>query len=337
MSTTLDAISDQIRTNQLEQADEALGQLVETDENRAEVCFVRGYLKEVRFDREGALECYATTLEENSDHAEAAFRSGLLWDALGDDTAALGFYEKCTSAETTHVNALINLAILYEESNRLEEAERCLRHVLSEFPGHVRASQFLKSVESSYNMVYDERQVREQEKHDAILDTPVSDFELSVRSRNCLRQMDIHTLGDLLRTSEAELLSYKNFGETSLNEIRAMLSHKGLGLGQGLAVPDETSTPVSVSTALPESAARSVATPVASLELSVRSRKCLQRLGVLTLGDLIQHSEAELSSTRNFGETSLNEIKRALGLFGLSFKSSGTEGAIAPQPPAPLP
>jgi len=335
MSTTLDAISEQIRANQLDQAESALSQVEETDENRADVCFVRGYLKEMRFDREGALECYQQALEADADHAEAAFRSGLLWDTLGDDTAALEFYEKCASAETTHVNALVNLAILYEESNRLEEAERCLRHVLSEFPGHVRASQFLKSVESSYNMVYDERQVREKEKHDAILDTPVSDFELSVRSRNCLRQMNIHTLGDLLRTTEAELLSYKNFGETSLNEIRAMLSHKGLGLGQGIAATaEENESPSSAVATLPEGTARSMATPVASLELSVRSRKCLQRLGVVTLGDLIQHSEAELSSTRNFGETSLNEIKRALGLFGLSFKNSGPEGAAAPQPPS---
>ena len=46
--------------------------------------------------------------------------------------------------------------------------------------------------------------------------------------------MKIRTLGDLLKITEAELLSYKNFGETSLVEIKAMLSQKGLRLGQGL-------------------------------------------------------------------------------------------------------
>jgi len=38
--------------------------------------------------------------------------------------------------------------------------------------------------------------------------------------------MNINTLGDLLRISEAELLAYKNFGETSLNEIKVMLKQK---------------------------------------------------------------------------------------------------------------
>src|SRR6185437_4893571 len=61
---------------------------------------------------------------------------------------------------------------------------------------------------------------------------PITDFELSVRSRNCLKKMNIRSLGDLLKTSEAELLSYKNFGETSLNEIKALLAQKGLRLGQ---------------------------------------------------------------------------------------------------------
>ena len=66
----------------------------------------------------------------------------------------------------------------------------------------------------------------------AVMEIPISDFELSVRSRNCLKKMNIRSLGDLLKTSEQELLSYKNFGETSLNEIKALLASKGLRLGQ---------------------------------------------------------------------------------------------------------
>ena len=50
-----------------------------------------------------------------------------------------------------------------------------------------------------------------------LLEIPVTDFELSVRSRNCLRKMNIRTLGDLTRTTEAALLASKNFGETSLS------------------------------------------------------------------------------------------------------------------------
>src|SRR5207302_9180518 len=66
------------------------------------------------------------------------------------------------------------------------------------------------------------------------LEIPVTDFELSVRSRNCLKKMNIRTLGDLTRVTEQQLLSSKNFGETSLSEIKEMMGTKGLRLGQSL-------------------------------------------------------------------------------------------------------
>ena len=151
---------------------------------------------------------------------------------------------------------------------------------------------------------------------------PISDFELSVRARNCLRQMNIKTLGDLLRISESELLSYKNFGETSLNEIKAMLAQKGLTLGQGTPQPVEQPTfarPVAVS---PDTRAN-LDRPVSELELSVRSRKALQRLGITTLGELSNRSEPELINIKNFGQTSLTEIKRQLAAHGLSLRQPG--------------
>src|SRR6516164_9807736 len=67
-----------------------------------------------------------------------------------------------------------------------------------------------------------------------VLEIPVTDFELSVRSRNCLKKMNIRTLGDLTRVDEQSLLSSKNFGETSLQEIKEMMTTKGLRLGQSL-------------------------------------------------------------------------------------------------------
>ena len=57
--------------------------------------------------------------------------------------------------------------------------------------------------------------------------------------------------------------------------------------------------------------------PVAELELSVRARRCLQRLNVATLGELAQYTEADLLATRNFGVTSLSEVKARLAEHGL--------------------
>ncbi|RKY41178.1 MAG: DNA-directed RNA polymerase subunit alpha [Candidatus Omnitrophota bacterium] len=60
---------------------------------------------------------------------------------------------------------------------------------------------------------------------------PVSELELSVRSANCLREANIKTLADLVEKTEAQLLSYKNFGKKSLNEIVTLLKSMGLSLG----------------------------------------------------------------------------------------------------------
>ena len=59
---------------------------------------------------------------------------------------------------------------------------------------------------------------------------------------------------------------------------------------------------------------------VADLELSVRSRKALQRLNINTVAELSSRTEAELLGCKNFGQTSLTEIKQQLGTLGLSLR-----------------
>ena len=63
------------------------------------------------------------------------------------------------------------------------------------------------------------------------LDKPVEDLELSVRSANCLKNADIHFIGDLAQKSDQEMLKTKNFGRKSLNEIKALLAEMDLTLG----------------------------------------------------------------------------------------------------------
>ena len=317
---SLDVIREKIHKGQLDEAREALAGVHVGDENRGEVQFLQGFLLEANFDRIGALEAYQAVLELDPDHAAAAFRAALLLDQFGEDADAISMYERCVGKRPAHANAMINLAVLYEEHGDLDGAEDCLEDVLTDHPNNWRARHFLRSVRSSYTMVYDERTQKERERRSAVLDMPISDFELSVRSRNCLRQMNIRSLGDLLKTTEPELLSYKNFGETSLSEIKAMLTQKGLRLGQSLQVT-EAPAPLAVPS-MPGDALSQSHRSVADLELSMRSRKALQRLGIVTLGELTERSEAELLAIKNFGQTSLAEIKRQLEKFGLSFRHS---------------
>jgi DNA-directed RNA polymerase subunit alpha len=299
------------------------------NERAAEEYYKKGQDAENQALHERAVEFYERTLNENPDHEAAAFRLALLYDRRAEDAKAIELLERISTSAPVHINALINLAILYEDNNHYDEAHRCLDAVLRTDPNHQRARLYMKDVESARSQYYDEDAERRGDRRDAILNIPISDFELSVRSRNCLKKMNLRSLGDLLRTSEAELLSYKNFGETSLNEIKALLASKGLRLGQAA---EDKSGAAGVAGGLAGGAIRKPSVtagnvpaelggkPVADLELSVRSRKALQRLNIATIGELASRTEAELLGCKNFGQTSLSEIKQQLGTFGLGLR-----------------
>jgi DNA-directed RNA polymerase subunit alpha len=322
MVEMMEQVESLIGSGQLDRAQEILEQGRAAGAADAQWHFLRGLVAEKQGDVEGAIDAFQRAIELDPACEPAMFRLAYNLDLRGEDDEAMRLYKNCAELTPAHVNALMNLAVMYEDCGQFEEAESCLDDVLATFPNHARARLFLKDVHSSLDMYYDEDQDRSREKHNALLDIPVTDFELSVRSRNCLKKMNIHTLGDLLRVTEPELLAYKNFGETSLQEIKAMLAQKGLRLGQG--VEDlQISVPVAAPAPkrqLPSAPPEILNKPVAELELSVRSRKCLQRLNIATLGELAMRTEAELLGTKNFGQTSLNEIKERLTQFNLTLR-----------------
>jgi len=69
---------------------------------------------------------------------------------------------------------------------------------------------------------------------DPVLMRPVDDLELTVRSANCLKAESIYYIGDLIQRTENELLKTPNLGRKSLNEIKEVLTARGLTLGQKL-------------------------------------------------------------------------------------------------------
>jgi DNA-directed RNA polymerase subunit alpha len=72
---------------------------------------------------------------------------------------------------------------------------------------------------------------------DALLSKSVDDLALSVRSTNCLKNAKIHTLRDLVRKTEKEMLETKNFGKRSLDEVLEVLEEHGLALGMNVPEP----------------------------------------------------------------------------------------------------
>ncbi len=275
---------------------------------------------EAEGDKATAIDELRTAATHDPTNNQVMFRLGFLLDLAGEEDEAITVYERCIETPPAPINALINLAVLYEDRGDYARAERCLRQVLDTHPNHPRALLFMKDVQASRGMVIDEDNDRERVKRNAMLDTPVTDFELSVRARTCLKKMNIRTLGDLLRTTESELLGYKNFGESSLVEIKQMLAQKGLRLGQGVEDAHRAARKRIIEQLKGSGKEAALARPVSDLNLSVRARKALQLLNIQTVADLVSHTEAELMGVKNFGATSLMEVKEKLGEMGLELR-----------------
>lgn len=64
----------------------------------------------------------------------------------------------------------------------------------------------------------------------AAYSTPIEELNFSVRSYNCLKRQDIHTVGELAECTESDLLDIRNFGQKSINEVKVKLASLGLTL-----------------------------------------------------------------------------------------------------------
>jgi DNA-directed RNA polymerase subunit alpha len=74
----------------------------------------------------------------------------------------------------------------------------------------------------------------------AAFSMPIEDLDLTVRSYNCLKREGIHTVGELVGRSEADLLDIRNFGSKSIDEVKVKLAGLGLALKDsppGFALP----------------------------------------------------------------------------------------------------
>jgi DNA-directed RNA polymerase subunit alpha len=290
------------------------------DEARADAVFKQGLDYEAQGDRTSAIAAFREAVSHGK-KSQHLHRLAYLLDLVGEEDEAVQMYETARDSGPPRLQSLINLAILYEDRCEFSKAEYILNQVIESEPNEPRARLFLKDVQASRGMHYDDDADRSSTRHDAILDIPVTDFELSVRARNCLKKMQIRTLRDLVRVGESELNSYKNVGDTTVTEIKQMLASKGLRLGQ-----DTAGGPRLRPEDIEELHSRGITDqilnkPISVLDLSVRARKALQMLGVLSLGELAARTEAELLGVKNFGQTSLDEIKERLVDHELSLKT----------------
>lgn len=306
---------------ELKEARHILGKLEELSKYSAEFHYQLAGVAQAEGDRVKSIQALEKAVDLEPGHTGALFQLGYLNDLAGNDDEAIGYYERCLKYPPVNKGVLNNLGVLYEDNDKYDKAADCYAKLLKADPNDDRAKLFLKDAQASMTQYYNPDEEQTNQAFKQVMEVPVTDFELSVRSRNCLKKMGIRTLGDLTRVTEASLLASKNFGETSLEEIRAIMSAKGLRVGQsleqGAAYTEQRYRPPT--TLSPEEQAV-LNRPVTELNLSVRARKCMNRLNINTIGELVNRSGDELMEAKNFGVTSLNEVKEKLMALGLKLR-----------------
>ena len=311
------------RAGKIDEARAILGGLEKLAVSSAEFHYQSGSLLAASGELPAAAIELEKTLSIDRDHTGALFELAYINDLYGNDDTAVDYYKRCTARPPVPLAALINLGCALRRRDAVPRRRVVLPPGARLRPNHPRARLFFRDCRASKDMYYDEEAERGFTVLKQLLEIPVTDFELSVRSRNCLRKMNIRTLGDLTRTTEAALLASKNFGETSLSEIKEMMGSKGLRLGMALEGGERVADQLRADPVeeLSQEEKAMLAKPINDLNLSVRARKCMTKLGIQTVGELLVHTGDELMECKNFGVTSLNEVREKLAELGLKLKN----------------
>src|SRR5262245_39842629 len=211
-----------------------LGKHKDLESHSAEYHFQWAGIHRAEGDKPAAIKSLERSIELDPSHTGALFQLGYLNDLAGNDDEAIGYYERCLKYPPISIGAVNNLGILYEDNGKYDQAVECYSRMIKADPTDDRARLFLKDAQASQTMFYHADDDTPFSWFAQVLDLSVTDFELSVRARNCLKKMNIRTLGDLTRVTEQQLLASKNFGETSLEEIGELMRTKGLRVGQSI-------------------------------------------------------------------------------------------------------
>ncbi len=120
------------------------------------------------------------------------------------------------------------------------EASKILRKHLNPFVQYFELGQELQQERARQGEIHE--RLRERDELVKKLRMPVAELDLSVRASNCLNAEGVRTVGELVTRSEAEMLKIRNFGKTSLEEIRNKLTRLGLSFGMQLTPEEAAAT-----------------------------------------------------------------------------------------------
>ena len=114
----------------------------------------------------------------------------------------------------------------------LVESAKILRKHLNPFVQYFEIGRELQQVEK--RMGIESAPEISEEELSKKLSMPITELDLSVRASNCLETANIATVGDLVAKTEEQLLEIKNFGKTTLKEVKKKLSQLNLMIGMSI-------------------------------------------------------------------------------------------------------
>lgn len=310
-----------IRAGKIEEAESHVEKLLKKKEVSAETRYLQALLADMQGCHDPAMQAYEKALELEPGHAKSLFRLAYIMDLSGEDARALELYEQLRKMRPMHLHTMMNLGVLYEDRGDYEKAAQCYQGVLDYFPNHSRAQLYLKDARAAMTMFYDEDAARREAKMMQVLGQPVAEVSFSPRVRAALQKLGVNTLGDLVGRSEEDMLSIPNFGRTSLRELKEFLSSKGLSMQGGGGVGGEGEEEGGLTAAVSATAPADVAQKnLSDMEWAGRIRKVFEKMGLVTVGDLLARTEKDLLKSKNLGVTSIKEIRRKLGQLGVGMR-----------------
>lgn len=310
-----------LKNNKPDEAMSVLERARKTSRSEPDLYYYTGRCLEYLGDYKKAEAEYQHALRLKPQHPRTLFRMAYRSDLSGDDETSFSLYQQLCRQVPSYTNAWINLGLLYEDKNEYDQAIHCYQTVLSYEPNHPRAKLYLKDALASKNMFYDELLSRRERQLKNIINIPITDFPLSIRSRHILGKLNIKTLGELASRSEEELLKHENFGMTSLNELKEILARKGLTFAPvGYSPARPGGLPILPIIEEPHKKQDVLNKSVFDIDWSTRIRTCFNKLKIYTLRDLIGKTEEELLNAKSLGQISLKEIKQRLAELGLALK-----------------
>ncbi len=141
---------------------------------------------------------------------------------------------------------------------------------------------------------------------------------LSVRAYNVLFRLELFNLGKISTVTEKKLRSTRNVGRRTIEEIRSLLNSYDLDFGSPDVVPENLTGNAETHLAdKKEEIEGDRDKLISACAFSVRSRNAFELVQLKTLGDIAARTSKDLKKIKNFGDSSLNEVRAVLSQHGL--------------------